>query len=147
LVAIRLIFNKLDGTISTFPKPDYDFKKQNRFRHFDEKNNRFLIVENKKLFWYDAKKNKELLHSINTKSRYLRPITNFKHNIVVPIIDYHPEIDSTKINWKFLSINENEVAIVNSFEKERRTPWRVWKWNDNSLGLIQTFIDTCKMSF
>ena len=65
-----LLFDKQDGTISTFPKPTEDKIEFNKFIFFDEKKNSFLLHGNEELFWYDDQHNKKFIQNINSEKYY-----------------------------------------------------------------------------
>jgi len=134
-----LIFNKEDGKISTFPRPDEDYEFfYLRGIYFEESSNKFWGVDNQNIFWYDADRNEKLIHNFDMASYSHPAIQNKDGKFLIPFSLVDKE--SLKSKWNFLSIENDEISLnAATYETEPRIKLEVW--NDHTSVMIQRLND------
>lgn len=139
-----LIFNKEDGTISTFPRPDedYEFHYLNGI-YFEESSNRFWAVDRENIFWYDTDRNEELIHSFDLLSSSYPAIQNADGKFLIPV---RQAKESMKSKWNFLSIENDEISI-NTTTYETELSIKLAVWNDHTSVMIHRLDDVTKCRF
>ena len=79
------------------------------------------------------------------KCHYTSVVRNSQNKVLVSIAESNHEVDSAKTKLKFLSIENNNATIIDSFDTTLETQLK--SWSDSTSSLIQILNDTIKCRF